>query len=343
MKATKILAGAAAFAVSITMLTSAVLGANASDTEVTEPSAQAAVYDANAASKPPASVPDGWKTAVNGKKQYYINGSCAVGLKKIGSQTYFFDKAGYLCVNKWCQNGGDFYRANKNGVILKNQWLTVKKKKYYLDKKGIRMVGVQKIGSKRYYFNEKGVMKTGIVKDGKVTYYLDDKGVLEASKKKSQYYLADGKKMSKANSEDYKALLTARKILSKITSVKMSKKQKLKVCFDWVIKKPYVTRRKFKNTSDWPAVYANDHFKRGGGDCHADGAAFAYFARAIGYKKVYVCNDSKGYGHCWAEVNGKAYDPLFSEAKNYKKYYGASYSSYVLRPILHIAISPYLK
>ena len=56
---------------------------------------------------------------------------------------------------------------------------------------------------------------------------------------------------------------------------------------------------------------------------------------------VNKCTDSDGtYGlaHSWAEINGLVYDPLFAEAKDYNKYYGAPYGVYELHPILRVAL-----
>lgn len=63
--------------------------------------------------------------------------------------------------------------------------------------------------------------------------------------------------------------------------------------------------------------------------------------KALGYKNVYACVDTSqtnGSGHCWAEIDGLVYDPLFSEAKGYYKYFGASYRSYGLYPMRKVAI-----
>ena len=149
------------------------------------------------------------------------------------------------------------------------------------------------------------------------------------------------KALSSVEITNEEALDNARKVIAKVTNSHMTKAQKLQACFNWVISKPYVTRRRFSNFPGWPAVFANDHFVLGGGNCHSDAGAFAYLAKALGYKNVYVCTDAEGRhgeGHSWTEINGLVYDPLFSEAKNYSKYYGATYRTYILRPILHIAI-----
>lgn len=310
----------------------------------------------------PRPVPEnGWYTAENGKKQYYKKGNFVVGIQKIEKTVYGFDKEGYLLTSSWITEGGKKYRTDKSGKIIKNKLVTVEKKVYYLgsdgamfkgwkkfkqgssyfDSKGVRVTGLKKIGKKSYYFNSKGIMQTGTVKVKTTTYYLSDKGVLEAKKVNNKYYDANGKAMSKVKSQDFETLQRAKTIAAKITTSKMTKSQKLKKCFDWVISKPYRTRRTFSNFSGWPAVYANDHFVLGSGNCLADAAAFAYLAKAIGYKDVYVCTDCDGRTpgtHGWTEIGGLVYDPLFAEAKNYSKYYGARYGVYGLHAVLHIAI-----
>ena len=124
----------------------------------------------------------------------------------------------------------------------------------------------------------------------------------------------------------------------------MSQSEKFQTCYNWVIKHYYNTRRISQNQTSWPALYANDYFLTGsqGGDCFSDSCTFAYLARALGYKNVYVCVDTDLFddsGHCWAEINGLVYDPLFSEAKNYYKYFGATYASYGLSPIRRVRVN----
>ena len=70
---------------------------------------------------------------------------------------------------------------------------------------------------------------------------------MEARKTGSRYYNASGKAMSKVQANDFETLQRAKSIVKKITTSKMSKKEKLKKCFDWVMAKPYVTRRSFTN------------------------------------------------------------------------------------------------
>lgn len=266
----------------------------------------------------PKPVRNGWFTKKNGRKFYYINGKKVTGLKKINGKYYYFHRQGSMLTG----------------------WKKLEKGKSYFNKKGVRVTGVRKIDGKYYYFSKHGLMRTGTVRDGKVTYYLDDKGRMEARKKGTQYYRPNGKAMTQVKARDYDILLKAREILARITTPKMSKSQKLKTCFDWVIRHPYVTRRGFTSQEGWPAIYADDIFSLGGGNCMSDASAFAYLARAIGYKEVYVCADALfNSAHAWAEIGGKVYDPLFAEAKNYNNNYAASYGVYILHPVQHIKIS----
>lgn len=265
-------------------------------------------------------VKQGWETDAKGRTCYYKNGKKVTGLKKIGSKTYYFKPS--------------------NGAMLRKSWKTFKNGKSYFDSDGVRVTGLKKIGKKYYYFNKKGILQTSTKKVGKNTYYPNKKGVLQNWKIGNRYYNASGKKMGSVAVKEFKTLQRAKAIAAKITTSKMTKQQKLKKCFDWVISKYYVTRTQGFNYPGWTADHANDHFIYGSGNCFADASAFAYLAKAIGYDPVYVCTDSKGRGaHGWCEINGRVYDPLFSEAKNYYKYYGGSYSSfYTQHPALRVKI-----
>ena len=45
-----------------------------------------------------------------------------------------------------------------------------------------------------------------------------------------------------------------------------------------------------------------------------------------------------GSGHCWAEIGGRVYDPLFAEAKSYYGYSGVGYGSYGSYPERRVAV-----
>lgn len=211
------------------------------------------------------------------------------------------------------------------------------KKRYYIN--GKKASGLIKLKKKTYYF-KKGIPQTGEVKLGKKKYYyFDDKGVLEGYKIKSKYYKPNGKKMDSIKARDFEALQNARKTISQITGSGMSKSEKLETCFRWIMNNPYTAFRPFSNQTHWPSLFANDHFKNGRGDCISDASAFAYMAKALGYKNVYVCADSSNNSaHSWAEINGRVYDPLFAQVKGYSRNYGSSYATYGLYYELHVKI-----
>lgn len=308
---------------------------------------------------------DGWHKVSNGVVYYYKNGKIAKGFVKIKNKTCYFNKKGKLVKNAWVIYKGKKYRADRCGTIKKNCFVKVDGKFYslkadgsvrkgwqkfsygisYFGKDGAIRKGLTVINGRTYLFSQKGILLTGTQTVGKTTYYLSDRGRLEMKKVSTGngtlYYDGNGKKLSDVKVQDIETLERAKKIAAEITNSGMSQSQKLKACFDWVIKKPYVMRRKFVNEPGWPALYANDHFLLGGGNCESDAAAFAYLAKAIGYTDIHVCTDSDGtYGlaHSWAEINGLVYDPLFAEAKDYNKYYGAPYGVYELHPILRVAL-----
>lgn len=309
-----------------------------------------------------------------GKNTYRTNSHGQVITKilvKLDENHYSFYADGNLRRNAWVSVNGKTYRTNSHGMIIKNKlvkldgkvyyfkangrlmkgWMTFKAGKSYFNSDGSRCTGEKRIGGKTYLFysngNLTGYLMTGKTSytSGNTTYYLDGKGVVEMKVVKTggteKYYNTAGKQMSNAQGLDYVTFQTAKGIAASITNSSMTMEQKLQTCFDWVIRKPYITWRQFSSFDGWIPTYANDHFLRGGGNCQSDAAAFAYLAKAIGYTEIYVCVDSDGTnpnGHSWTEINGKVYDPLFAEAKNYYAYYGASYASYVLYPILHIKL-----
>ena len=69
-------------------------------------------------------------------------------------------------------------------------------------------------------------MQTGTVKVKNNTYYLKDNGQMEARKTGSRYYNASGNAMSKVQANDFETLQRAKSIVKKITTSKMSKKEK---------------------------------------------------------------------------------------------------------------------
>ena len=213
------------------------------------------------------------------------------------------------------------------------------KKMYY--KGGKFVTGVNKIKKKYYYFTADGILKTSDFKIGKVKYYVGADSTLIGIKTGKKYCYATGVAMTDTDATEMKAYLKARSIMKNATTSKMSLSEKRLACFKWVQKHPYKLNRKFNpSLDDWTALYAMDVYKRGGSDCHGDAAAFAYLALALGYDNVYICNDSDGTrgtagGHCWCEIDGRIFDPLFAEAKVFSEHYNVAKAGYYGHPVIH--------
>jgi hypothetical protein len=211
------------------------------------------------------------------------------------------------------------------------KFVTEKGKKYYVDENGKKVKGkFYKIKGKTYYFAKNGVMQTGWIKKGKNYYYLDrETGVMKTGCKVDGIKIKkDGKaKKTSYSKKKIETMITARKVMNQVTKTTDTKSQKLKKVFDWVLKHPYKRYRilaQAKQKEGWEMEYANDEFKKGKGCCVSEASALAFLAHECGYKNVYICDDT---GHAWVEINGRVYDTLFAEAKNYNKYYNSSYKT----------------
>lgn len=181
-----------------------------------------------------------------------------------------------------------------------------------------------------YYFNNKGIQYRGWYKlHGDYFYFHRKTGKMQENGKVDGIVIKDRQvKLTKWAKKKIKTMITARKIVAKITKPKDSKMTKFNKCFHWVMKFPYITQRKFKTVykqKGWEMTYANHVFRYGGGDCTSDACAIAFLAKECGLTNVYIAHDT---GHTWMEWKGKAWDTLFAESKSFKKYYGCPLKKY---------------
>lgn len=91
----------------------------------------------------------------------------------------------------WKQTAdGRHYQYYESGKLQKKKWITIKKKKYYVDKKGYRVTGFYDVKKQTYYFNSKGVMQKNkwFTKSGE-TYHVNKDGLVL----KSQWLYYKGK------------------------------------------------------------------------------------------------------------------------------------------------------
>ena len=166
-----------------------------------------------------------------------------------------------------------------------------------------------------------------ITSGGQRKYQKNSKAV-----KDCRYMTPNGKKLSSGKISDLRAYQSARRIVNGITNSHMSKSEKLKVCYKWLIRSNgYGGWRRLSDGGNyWYAINANDLFDHRRGDCISYACAMAYMAKVIGYNNVNVCSrDTRaGNHHTWTEINGRVYDSYFGKRRGIKKYYGISYNKY---------------
>ncbi len=212
------------------------------------------------------------------------------------------------------------YFKNQKGKLVKSRFFAKGGNIYYTDSKGVVSLGWKRIKGHYYFFDRKS---------GKMIYN---------KKVDSIAITKDGiAKESKQNVSRINAYLEAQKVVQAVSKPSDSKSKKLYKAYLWMKKFPYRQYRsmkaaKKKHPNDWDVVFANDIFKKHKGCCASESCAFAYIAKVCGYEKVTICSDGKGLEHVWVDINGRLYDPLFAEARGFKKNYNARYTDYRKHP-----------
>ena len=229
------------------------------------------------------------------------------------------------------ENQISFY---EKGVRIKNHWKNWKGSRYYFGADGYAYTGSHKIGKKVYVFDEQGKLlknrknklvtvygkkyymatkagnpKTGYFVYRNNLYYADSKGrcYQKRSREKGKYYFTE-KGYAKKNI-DTSLKIQALKTISRVTTSKMSKSQKLKACWDYL-----VDRKSFRYAGSDPNLKKKGWYKETAlrmletrsGNCYSFACAFAALAKELGYKNIKLL---VGYDHCWVTINGKHYDP----------------------------------
>lgn len=203
----------------------------------------------------------------------------------------------------------------KGGRKLTKSFLTLKKKTYYFDKSGDMYHGWLKRGGEYYYLDR----STGVlVHHGKVDGIRLRKGQAVQTKR---------------SVKKIETMRTAARLLKQITKPSDTREQKKMKCYRYIMKCDYRRYRFLEpiyKKKGWECTFANDIFRHHAGCCVSESSALAFLFHEIGYKDVYVCHDTS---HAWVEMNGRVYDNLFSKAKDFWKYYNATYESFGLNPV----------
>ena len=203
----------------------------------------------------------------------------------------------------------------KGGKKLTRSFLTLKKKTYYFDKNGDMYHGWLKRGGAYYYLDR----STGtLIHHGRVDGIRIRK---------------DQAVQTKLSVRKIETMRTAARLLGQITKPSDTQEQKKMKCYQYIMKCDYRRYRFLEpiyKKKGWESTFANDIFRHHAGCCVSESSALAFLFHEIGYKDVYVCHDTS---HAWVEMEGRVYDNLFSKAKDFWKYYNATYESFGLHPV----------
>ena len=212
---------------------------------------------------------------------------------------------------------------------------------YYAGKK---VTGKFDINGDTYYFDSNGHMQTGWQKiDG--NYYCFDRLNGKMIKNKTYNKIkvdSTGKAVSLTSygTQRIETMMLAHKIVLEQTKPTDSMEEKRLKVFKWEYSQhPYKQWRLINNvyrqSDEWDILFANDIFIRGSGCCVSDACAAAFLFLEIGYTDIWACHDT---GHGWMIMNGKLYDPLFAEARDFNANYNANGSDYRINPPFKIRI-----
>ena len=122
-------------------------------------------------------------------------------------------------------------------------------------------------------------------------------------------------------------MMKAHRVVDSVTNPDDSMEVKREKVFRWIMSFPYKLHRELNRIYDSEpnveVIFANDMFDKGSGDCVSEASAVALLFHEIGYEDVYWCHDS---GHSWVDLDGRLYDPLFAESRDFNANYNAEYN-----------------
>ncbi|MDD7208881.1 MAG: transglutaminase domain-containing protein [Lachnospiraceae bacterium] len=236
------------------------------------------------------------------------------------------------------------YHLYSDGKLIKKSWQTVDNARYYFDNKGNAVVGSNKIGKTVYIFKQNGKLfcpkkarftkvnnsyyladRNGKAVKGwqvvdKKLYYMNKNGMMIKDRKIENIRLgADG---SAKKSSRTKLKIKVINIVNDITTEKMSKRQKLRACWNYCVSHSRFrySSAKYPNLrkSGWYRDTAYDMLTTRRGNCYSFACAFAALADQVGYDCKVVCGRVSGSRdhasdgltrHAWVQINGRNYDP----------------------------------
>lgn len=238
---------------------------------------------------------------------------------------------------------GSKYYGYVNGKRVKDTWVTWKGYKYYIMSKGYACTSCINLDGKAYVFNAKGQLvrpsKPTIYTRGQYSWYVDKNGQAKIGwfVVSNKLYYADPKgRLYKNRTRDgisfsatgaaksgtaSKLKIKTVQIMASITKPGMTKAQKLKAAWNYVVNSGKFYYR-YTDINIWETGWvkksAYEMLTMGNGSCTEFACLFAALAAEAGYNPYVVfgrvpgSRDGAADGmtrHCWVEINGLVYDP----------------------------------
>lgn len=150
----------------------------------------------------------GWVTE-NGKRFYYVNGVKKYGWVEVNNKKYYIHKTTGMCKGRLVRDAKNVTNyVDKNGVMVKNTWVTYHTKRYYFDQNGNALKGMKKVGTNYYYFQTKyGYQMKNVryMNSNDDVYYFGNNGIMvknvfytwSGNNEDHTYYFGSNGKMQK--------------------------------------------------------------------------------------------------------------------------------------------------
>lgn len=262
---------------------------------------------------------EGLYKASNGRLCFYENGKKVTNTwKEINGQKYYF------LANGWA-TGHSVYLNGKVYVFKLNGQLCQPAKKRIFKSDGYT-----------YYINPDGTANTGwLIINNKLYLAYSKSGRFAVNVTKNG--IKFGKNGAAVSNTASKLKIRTMQIVSQITNSKMSKSQKLKACWNYM-----VGGGRFRYYSIYPNIYtkgwqqstALNMLTSYRGNCYSFACGFAALAAEVGYTPYVIAGrvpgsrDGAADGltrHCWVQISGLSYDPEGTWAGWAGYIYGSGY------------------
>lgn len=228
----------------------------------------------------------------NGQYHYIVKDKPVTSTwKTIDGSRYYFDKNGNAVVGGAKKIDGTYYVFSNKGKLLKpskSKIYTLKQGVFYVNKKGQPAATSWCIvGGKLYQASKSGKCTTGKKVDG-IVLQSDGSAKMDVAAKLK---------------------MAVMKKLDKLTTPSMTKKQKLRKCFNYCLSRKWQASAEPKDigTPGWMQRCAYHLLTTERGECFNCACSFAAFAFELGYKPVIRCVPKS---HAYVIIDGKSYDNM---------------------------------